>query len=219
MSKTDSSATLRTAGGWQRVKSKKMAIKQAKFKCSSERIGQVPSDGRKDIAFIGRSNVGKSSLINMLTGHGGLAKVSGTPGKTRLINHFLIDDEWYLVDLPGYGYARTSKSVRGEFAKIITDYVFKCEKLHFLFVLVDSRLEPQRIDLQFINMLGAHGVPFGIIFTKCDKLSATQAKKSVDNYCRVLSEEWEELPPMFRSSGKSAAGRDEILQYIDEILQ
>ncbi len=196
-----------------------MAIRQAQFKCSSERIGQVPKDGLKDIAFIGRSNVGKSSLINMLTGHGGLAKVSGTPGKTRLINHFLIDNSWYLVDLPGYGYARTSKSMRGDFAKIITDYVFKCEKLHFLFVLVDSRLEPQRIDLQFIELLGQNGIPFGIIFTKCDKLSATQAKKSVENYSKVLSEQWEELPPMFRSSSKSAAGRDEIIAYIEKILE
>ncbi len=196
-----------------------MAIKQAKFKCSSERIGQVPRDEMKDIAFIGRSNVGKSSLINMLTGHSGLAKVSGTPGKTRLINHFLIDNSWYLVDLPGYGYARTSKSLRDDFAKIITDYVFKCEKLHFLFVLVDSRLEPQRIDLQFIEMLGQNGIPFGIIFTKCDKLSATQAKKSVENYSKVLLEQWEELPPMFRSSSKSTAGRDQIIDYIENILR
>ena len=140
-------------------------ITSAEFKCSSEKLSQVPKDSLRDIAFIGRSNVGKSSLINMLTRHKGLAKVSATPGKTRLINHFLINKEWYLVDLPGYGYARTSKSVRGGFAKIITDYVFKCEKMHFLFVLVDSRLEPQRIDLEFIEQLGMNGVPFGIIFT------------------------------------------------------
>lgn len=194
-------------------------ISKAEFKCSSERIGQVPKDGLKDIAFIGRSNVGKSSLINMLTGHKGLAKVSGTPGKTRLINHFLIDGEWYLVDLPGYGYARTSKSLRSGFSKIITDYVFKCEKMHFLFVLVDSRLEPQRIDLEFIELLGMHGVPFGIIFTKCDKLSKTQAQRSVAAYTKVLSEQWEELPPMFVSSSQNAAGREEIIGFIEKILK
>ena len=136
-----------------------MQIAKAEFRCSSERISQVPKDGLRDIAFIGRSNVGKSSLINMLTGRAGLAKVSGTPGKTRLINHFRIDDAWYLVDLPGYGYARTSKSQRGEFSKLITDYVLRCEKLHFLFVLVDIRLEPQKIDLRFIGMLGEQGAP------------------------------------------------------------
>ena len=141
-----------------------MQINKAEFRCSSERITQVPKDSLRDIAFIGRSNVGKSSLINMLTGRNGLAKVSGTPGKTRLINHFRIDDAWYLVDLPGYGYARTSKAVRGEFSKLITDYVLRCEKLHFLFVLVDIRLEPQKIDLRFIEMLGTNGVPFGIVF-------------------------------------------------------
>lgn len=153
-----------------------MQISQAEFKCSSERISQVPKDDLRDIAFIGRSNVGKSSLINMLTNRTGLAKVSGTPGKTRLVNHFCIDRAWYLVDLPGYGYARTSKTQRGEFSKLITDYVLRCEKLHFLFVLVDIRLEPQKIDLRFIEMLGQNGVPFGIIFTKADKLSQTQAR-------------------------------------------
>ena len=159
-----------------------MQINKAEFKCSSERISQVPKDSLKDIAFIGRSNVGKSSLINMLTGRQGLAKVSGTPGKTRLINHFLIDNAWYLVDLPGYGYARTSKAMRSDFAKIITDYVLKCEKMHFLFVLVDIRLEPQKIDLRFIEMLGMNGIPFGIVFTKADKLSKTQCAKSVERY-------------------------------------
>ena len=157
-----------------------MQINKAEFKCSSERISQVPKDALKDIAFIGRSNVGKSSLINMLTGRQGLAKVSGTPGKTRLINHFLIDNAWYLVDLPGYGYARTSKTKRSEFSKIITDYVLKCEKMHFLFVLADIRLEPQKIDLQFIEMLGMNGIPFAVIFTKADKLSKTQREKSVE---------------------------------------
>ena len=166
-----------------------MQINKAEFKCSSERISQVPKDSLKDIAFIGRSNVGKSSLINMLTGRQGLAKVSGTPGKTRLINHFLIDNAWYLVDLPGYGYARTSKAMRSDFAKIITDYVLKCEKMHFLFVLVDIRLEPQKIDLRFIEMLGMNGIPFGIVFTKADKLSKTQCAKSVERYKATLGEQ------------------------------
>ena len=195
-----------------------MQVTKAEFKCSSEKISQVPKDDLRDIAFIGRSNVGKSSLINMLTGHKGLAKVSSTPGKTRLINHFCINRQWYLVDLPGYGYARVSKNMRGEFSKIILDYVLKCQKMHFLFVLVDSRLEPQAIDLRFIEMLGENGVPFGIIFTKCDKLSATQRHKSVERYCATLAEQWEELPPMFCSSSEKGLGREEILDYIDKCL-
>ena len=195
-----------------------MQITKAEFKCSSERISQVPKDDLKDIAFIGRSNVGKSSLINMLTARTGLAKVSGTPGKTRLINHFRINDAWYLVDLPGYGYARTSKTQRSEFSKLITDYVIKCEKMHFLFVLADIRLEPQRIDLRFIDMLGEHGVPFGIVFTKADKLSKTQCEKSVERYRKRLSETWEELPP-FVSSSERGTGREEILDFIGECLK
>ena len=164
-----------------------MQIIKADFKCSSEKISQVPKDSLKDIAFIGRSNVGKSSLVNMITGISSLAKVSGTPGKTKLINHFLINDSWYLVDLPGYGYARVSKSTRGEFSKLITDYVLKCEKMHYLFVLVDSRLEPQKIDLRFIELLGQNGIPFGIIFTKADKLSQAQLNRNVKNYKLTLS--------------------------------
>ncbi len=196
-----------------------MQIVKAEFKCSSERISQVPKDDLRDIAFIGRSNVGKSSLINMLTGRQGLAKVSGTPGKTRLINHFRINDAWYLVDLPGYGYARTSKATRGEFSKIISDYVLRCAKLHYLFVLVDIRLEPQRIDLRFIEMLGEHGVPFGIIFTKADKLSKTQREKSIGRFREALAEQWEELPPMFVSSSERSLGREEILSAIDDCLK
>ncbi len=196
-----------------------MKVTKAIFKCSSERISQVPKDALRDIAFIGRSNVGKSSLINMLTQHGGLAKVSATPGKTRLINHFLINNSWYLVDLPGYGYARTSKSQRGAFSKIITDYIFKCEKMHFLFVLVDIRLEPQKIDLEFINLLGENGVPFGLIFTKADKLSAAQRKRSIEHYTQVLSEAWEELPPYFISSSERGMGREEILDFIEKCLE
>ena len=196
-----------------------MAVKiKAKFKCSSERISQVPKDSFKDIAFIGRSNVGKSSLVNMITGINSLAKVSGTPGKTKLINHFLINDSWYLVDLPGYGYARVSKSTRGEFSKLIMDYVLKCEKMHYLFVLVDSRLEPQKIDLRFIELLGENGIPFGIIFTKADKLSQAQLNRNVKNYKLSLSEQWEELPPMFISSSEKGTGREEILAFIEECL-
>ena len=191
---------------------------KAKFKCSSEKISQVPKDDLKDIAFIGRSNVGKSSLVNMITGVKNLAKVSGTPGKTKLINHFLINDSWYLVDLPGYGYAKVSKSARGEFSKIITDYVLKCEKMHFLFVLVDSRLEPQKIDLNFIELLGENGIPFGIIFTKTDKLSQAQLNRSIATYKKRLSEMWEELPPMLTSSSEKGAGREEILAFIEECL-
>ena len=191
---------------------------KAKFKRSSEKVSQVPKDDLKDIAFIGRSNVGKSSLVNMLTCNKGLAKVSGTPGKTKLINHFTINDSWYLVDLPGYGYARVSKSTRGEFSKLITDYVLKCEKMHFLFVLVDSRLEPQKIDLRFIELLGENGIPFGIIFTKADKLSQAQLNRNVKAYKQTLSEEWEELPPMFISSSEKGTGREEILTFIEEAL-
>lgn len=195
-----------------------MQIHKPEFKCSSERISQVPKDALKDIAFIGRSNVGKSSLINMLCGRQGLAKVSGTPGKTRLINHFLIDNAWYLVDLPGYGYARTSKTKRSQFAKIITDYVLKCEKMHFLFVLVDIRLEPQKIDLQFIEMLGTNGIPFAIVFTKADKLSKTQCEKSVERYRAALAEQWEELPTMLVTSGERGTGREEVLDFIGQCL-
>ena len=191
---------------------------KAKFKCSSEKISQVPKDSLKDIAFIGRSNVGKSSLVNMITGVNSLAKVSGTPGKTKLINHFLINDSWYLVDLPGYGYARVSKSTRGEFSKLITDYVLKCEKMHYLFVLVDSRLEPQKIDLRFIELLGENGIPFGIIFTKADKLSQAQLNRNIKNYKQTLSEQWEELPPMFISSSEKGTGREEIIGFIEECL-
>ncbi len=196
-----------------------MKITKALFQCSSERLSQVPKDPLPDIAFIGRSNVGKSSLINLLTGRGGLAKVSATPGKTRLINHFRINDAWYLVDLPGYGYARTSKQQRGAFSKLILDYVLRCERMHYLFVLLDIRLEPQRIDLEFIELLGTHGVPFGIVFTKADKLSAAQRERSLARYRRTLEEQWEELPPLFVSSSAEGTGRDEILDFIEKSLR
>ncbi len=196
-----------------------MGINKAVFKCSSQRISQVPKDDLRDIAFIGRSNVGKSSLINMLTGNRSLAKVSGTPGKTKLINHFLIDDSWYLVDLPGYGYARVSKSERGEFSKLITDYVLRCQKMHYLFVLIDSRLEQQRIYLRFIEMLGREGIPFGIIFTKADKLSAAKRNRNIALFRSTLAEQWEELPTMLLSSSEKGIGRDEILAHIAQCLE
>lgn len=195
-----------------------MQISRAEFKCSSARLEQVPDDTLPDFAFIGRSNVGKSSLINALTGRNGLAKVSGTPGKTRLVNHFLIDGSWYLVDLPGYGYARTSKQQRNEFSRLILDYVLRCERMHFLFVLVDSRLEPQAIDLRFIRLMGQEGVPFGIVFTKSDKLSRAQLERSVARYRAALAEEWEELPPIFVTSSLRATGCDAIREFIGTCL-
>lgn len=195
-----------------------MNITSATFRCSSQKLSQCPADNRHEFAFIGRSNVGKSSLINMLTDSPSLAKVSSTPGKTKLINHFLINGNWYLVDLPGYGYARVSKSERREFSKLILDYVLAREQMHFLFVLVDSRLEPQKIDLDFINLLGEHGIPFGIVFTKCDKLSSNQAESNIARYRRTLLQSWEELPPMFRTSSEKRQGREAILDFIDNCL-
>lgn len=191
-----------------------MIIKSAEFRCSSRLLSQVPQDGLREYAFIGRSNVGKSSLINMLTRRK-LAKVSGTPGKTRLINHFIINDSWYLVDLPGYGYARTSKATKEDFSRIIVDYVTGCEKMHFLFVLVDSRLEPQRIDMEFFEMLGSEGIPFGIVFTKSDKMGVNKLASSIAAYKRRLSEQWEQLPPIFVTSAETGNGGDDILDFID----
>lgn len=195
-----------------------MNITSATFRCSSQKLSQCPADNRHEFAFIGRSNVGKSSLINMLTDSPSLAKVSSTPGKTKLINHFLINGNWYLVDLPGYGYARVSKSERREFSKLILDYVLEREQMHFLFVLVDSRLEPQKIDLDFINLLGEHGIPFGIVFTKCDKLSSNQAESNIARYRRTLLQSWEELPPMFHTSSEKRQGREAILDFIGNCL-
>lgn len=195
-----------------------MNITSATFRCSSQKLSQCPADNRHEFAFIGRSNVGKSSLINMLTDSPSLAKVSSTPGKTKLINHFLINGNWYLVDLPGYGYARVSKSERREFSKLILDYVLERKQMYFLFVLVDSRLEPQKIDLDFINLLGEHGIPFGIVFTKCDKLSSNQAESNIARYRRTLLQSWEELPPMFRTSSEKRQGREAILDFIDNCL-
>lgn len=196
-----------------------MNIRSAVFTVSSQKLEQCPKDSLPEFAFIGRSNVGKSSLINLLTDRPGLAKVSATPGKTRLINHFKIDGAWYLVDLPGYGYARVSKDQRGAFSRLITDYVLRRENMVSLFVLIDSRLEPQKIDLEFIQLLGKQGVPFGLIFTKCDKQSADKTSSNIARFARVLRETWSELPPVFRTSSEKRQGREEILDYIGECLE
>lgn len=195
-----------------------MIIKSAKFVCSSSRIGQCPKGDIPEFAFIGRSNVGKSSLINMLCGVKGLAKVSSTPGKTQLINHFIVDGSWYLVDLPGYGYAKVSKNVRKGFSKLITDYTVKHENLCFLFILVDSRLEPQRIDLEFIDAMGEAGVPFAIVFTKSDKLSSAELERNISAYKDTLSRTWAELPLFFTTSSEKRVGRDDILSFIETTL-
>ncbi|MDO5665756.1 MAG: ribosome biogenesis GTP-binding protein YihA/YsxC [Bacteroidia bacterium] len=178
---------------------------------------KCPQDGKPEYAFIGRSNVGKSSLINMLTNRKGLAMTSSTPGKTMLINHFLINDEWYLVDLPGYGYARRGKENRKKLQQIIEDYVLEREALTSLFVLVDSRHEPQKIDLEFMEWLGENGVPFSIIFTKGDKQGSVKLQQNVDTYKQKLLETWEELPPVFVTSSEKKMGREELLEYIDKV--
>ena len=193
-----------------------MIIKDAKFIISNSRADMCPKHDRPEYAFIGRSNVGKSSLINMLTGRKALAKTSSTPGKTLLINHFLINNDWYLVDLPGYGYAQRGKSEMSKLKSLIEHYVLEREELTCLFVLIDSRHELQAKDAEFIRMLGENGVPFGIIFTKADKLSKTAAKNNVENICKALSEEWEELPPYFVTSSATGLGKDELLGFIDD---
>ncbi len=193
-----------------------MIIKDAKFIISNSRADMCPKHDRPEYAFIGRSNVGKSSLINMLTGRKALAKTSSTPGKTLLINHFLINNDWYLVDLPGYGYAQRGKSEMSKLKSLIEHYVLEREELTCLFVLIDSRHELQAKDAEFIRLLGENGVPFGIIFTKADKLSKTAAKNNVENICKALSEEWEELPPYFVTSSATGLGKDELLGFIDD---
>ena len=193
-----------------------MIIKDAKFIISNSRADMCPKHDRPEYAFIGRSNVGKSSLINMLTGRKALAKTSSTPGKTLLINHFLINNDWYLVDLPGYGYAQRGKSEMSKLKSLIEHYVLEREELTCLFVLIDSRHELQAKDAEFIRMLGKNGVPFGIIFTKADKLSKTAAKNNVENICKTLSEEWEELPPYFVTSSATGLGKDDVLDFIDD---
>ncbi len=194
-----------------------MKIKKASFVVSSSKLSQCPDSRLPEYAFIGRSNVGKSSLINMLTGVKELAKTSGKPGKTQLINHFLINDEWHLVDLPGYGYARTSKVNREAWKKMIEGYLLGREQLANVFVLIDSRIPPLEIDLEFVNFLGTQGVPLSIIFTKTDKQKQREIAATVNGYKRLLSETWEELPPMFLTSAVTGSGRDHVLDYIETI--
>lgn len=194
-----------------------MKIQSAEFLISNSRADQCPQTDKPEYAFIGRSNVGKSSLINMLTGRKALAMTSSTPGKTMLINHFVINDEWYLVDLPGYGYAQRGRREVDKLKKLIEHYVLDREQLTCLFVLIDSRLTPQKIDLEFIRFLGEHGVPFGIIFTKADKPKRGELKKNVGRFLATLQEEWEELPPYFITSSGTGLGREAFLDYIDTV--
>lgn len=194
-----------------------MEIKKSEFVISSPVLSKCPNDDKPEYAFIGRSNVGKSSLINMLCNHKGLAKTSATPGKTLLINHFIINNEWYLVDLPGYGYAKRSKSVQQKLEQMITSYILMRGQLINVFVLIDIRLEPQKIDLEFIEWLGENGIPFSIVFTKADKLSVPKARMNVASYMEKLHETWEELPPHFVTSSEKKTGREEILDYIEQI--
>jgi len=194
-----------------------MQIKESKFIKSSQKTDQCPKPSMPEYAFIGRSNVGKSSLINMLTGRKKLAKISGTPGKTQLINHFLINGNWYLVDLPGYGYAKVSKTLRKSFGKLIESYIFTRENLMNLFVLIDSRIPLQKIDLEFMTALGEHQIPFSIVYTKTDKLKKTTYDKQIAAIEEQLLEYWEELPPAFHTSAVTGKGRDEILNLIEEV--
>ncbi|ARN78742.1 YihA family ribosome biogenesis GTP-binding protein [Nonlabens spongiae] len=195
-----------------------MKINQASFVMSNQDVKKCPNSNIPEYAFIGRSNVGKSSLINMLTGRKSLAKTSGKPGKTQLINHFLINKEWHLVDLPGYGYAKVSKSSKAKFQKFITNYFLQRRQLVTGFVLVDIRHEPQKIDTEFMEWLGENGIPFSIIFTKADKLKDSQIEKNVEQYRQVLLDGvWEEFPPYFVTSATKSTGRDEVLAYINEI--
>ena len=196
-----------------------MDILSAEFIISNTDVAKCPTGNLLEYAFIGRSNVGKSSLINMLTKSPKLAMTSSTPGKTLLINHFLINKEWYLVDLPGYGYAQRGKKAIEKIQKIIEDYILEREQMSNLFVLIDIRLEPQKIDLEFLEWLGENGIPFSIIFTKADKLTAGKQKDNVNRYLRKLHETWEELPPYFVSSAEKKQGRKEILDYIENINQ
>ncbi len=194
-----------------------MEITSAEFVVSNSRADMCPKTHLPEYAFIGRSNVGKSSLINMLTKNPKLAMTSSTPGKTLLINHFLVNKEWYLVDLPGYGYAQRGKKMMEKIQKLIEYYVLEREEMTCLFVLLDSRLEPQKIDLEFMEWLGENGVPFAMIFTKADKQSAGKTRANVEHYLDVMKRQWEELPPYFISSSEKKTGRKEILDYIEEV--
>ena len=194
-----------------------MEITKSEYTISSPTVSKCPKDGQEEYAFIGRSNVGKSSLINMLCNHKGLAKTSATPGKTLLINHFIINNEWYLVDLPGYGYAKRSKTVQKNLEQMITQYILMREELVNLFVLIDIRHEQQKIDREFVDWLGESGVPFAIIFTKADKLTPTRAKANAAAWMKALGDRWEEMPPYFITSSEKKIGRDEVLNYIEGI--
>ena len=201
------------------AKKSNMKIKSAEFEISNSDWRKCPDTHEPEYAFIGRSNVGKSSLINMLTGRKGLAKTSATPGKTLLINHFKVNGEWYIVDLPGYGYARRGKEERENLRRMIEGYILDREQMTCLFVLVDSRLEPQKIDMEFINWLGENGVPFALVFTKLDKMGRVAGTDKVEAYKRELLKTWEELPPVFLTSSEDGRGRDELLDYIQSINQ
>lgn len=194
-----------------------MIINSARFALSSPKESKCPTDTRHEYAFIGRSNVGKSSLINMLTGNARLAKTSSTPGKTLLINHFLINDSWYIVDLPGYGFALRGKQQRDELEKMIRGYILNRRQMTNLFVLIDSRHKPMKIDLDFFDWLGQNGIPFSIVFTKLDKLGNDAGRRNVKEYCARLLDTWEELPPIFLTSSEDRRGRDQLLDYIDQL--
>jgi GTP-binding protein len=195
-----------------------MLIRNVMFHKSSSTLNQCPEGNKPEFAFIGRSNVGKSSLINLITGRKSLAKTSVSPGKTKLINHFLVDDSWYLVDLPGYGYAKASKKEKGSFSKLINDYILKREQLVYLFVLVDIRIDPQPIDLRFINWLGENSVPFVIVFTKTDKLNQREISAGKKKFEDHLLETWETLPERFFTSSVTKKGKEEMLSFIGSSL-
>ena len=194
-----------------------MIIKTAEYVISNSDVRQCPDGNLPEYAFIGRSNVGKSSLINMLTGRKGLAKTSSMPGKTLLINHFLINGSWYILDLPGYGYAKRGKDMRDKLRRMIEGYVGQREQMTNLFVLIDSRHAPQKIDLEFMQWLGENGVPFSIVFTKMDKIGKVVGMKNVEAYKKILQQSWEELPPVFLTSSEDKRGRDELLDYIGAV--
>lgn len=194
-----------------------MDIKKSEFVISSPTVGKCPADNKPEYAFIGRSNVGKSSLINMLCNHKGLAKTSATPGKTLLINHFIINNEWYLVDLPGYGFAKRSKTVQKKLEQMISSYILQRKQLVNVFVLIDVRHEQQKIDREFVDWLGESNVPFTIVFTKADKLTPGKAKQNAAQWLARLKDRWETLPPYYITSSEKKQGREELLNYIEEI--